>query len=461
MIDVDIEIDEDIFLPAYRHLMPYYDESGGLAADGSADINLLWGGRDSGKSHATAQRLVIDCLYSKYFQCVLFRKTANSIKESQYAAIKSVIEEWQLEELFDFRSSPLEIRCVNGNRFIARGCDEPGKLKSLNNFNVAWVEESNQLTETDFIVILTTLRSNKADVKLWLTFNPESDDVDYEDFWLYKLFFATLTRNLYNTNFVETYTVELPNAAPVSFTYTSTHTTYYDNLEYVKPLRRAFHETLANINPHYHAVYSRGIWSTNLPGQLWAYAYDPKKHRGRPTLRRDQEVYLSFDFNRNPMCCSVIQWYDECVKVIETIKLPNSNIHAMCDYINLHYHGCLFVVTGDATGKNSSALVQDNLNYYKVIAQKLNIGPRQFQVPTFNPDIKENSVLVNMVLATYSFELHETAAAYLHYDLTHVRALPNGTVDKGNRTDPTKQADALDTLRYWCNVFMPWLLKGV
>jgi hypothetical protein len=37
--------------------------------------------------------------------------------------------------------------------------------------------------------------------------------------------------------------------------------------------------------------------------------------------------------------------------------------------------------------------------------------------------------------------------------------LPDGSIDKGDRTDATKQADAIDTLRYWENVFMAGFLQ--
>ncbi|MES2040492.1 MAG: hypothetical protein V4495_21950, partial [Pseudomonadota bacterium] len=40
-----------------------------------ADINFLWGGRDSGKSHYIAQRLIRKCLKARFFRCIMVKKT--------------------------------------------------------------------------------------------------------------------------------------------------------------------------------------------------------------------------------------------------------------------------------------------------------------------------------------------------------------------------------------------------
>lgn len=197
----------------------------------------------------------------------------------------------------------------------------------------------------------------------------------------------------------------------------------------------------------------------DMKGLRWAFAYDKDKHSGKPVLDRNYAVYLSFDFNKNPICCSVIQHYDGVIRVIETVKLANSDIYALCDYINVYYPQCLFMVTGDATGQSTSALVKDNLNYYRVIQTKLNIGINQFKVPTVNPRIEDNQVLVNSLLANYPVEIHVDGAAGLHFDLANVNISADNKIEKSVRTDVTQQADALDTFRYFCNMFMRDFLK--
>lgn len=191
----------------------------------------------------------------------------------------------------------------------------------------------------------------------------------------------------------------------------------------------------------------------------WAYCYKPEKHLGKVTLSRSQEVCLSFDFNRDPITCGVFQHNSNGIFGVEQIKLKNSNIYDLCDYIRGKYSGCMFLVTGDATGKGSTALVQDNLNYYTVIKSKLSLSAGQMRVPTINPTLKENRVLVNSVLHNQNVVLDRDNCKGLIYDLEYARVLPDGSLDKTDRSDPTKQLDALDCLRYYLNTFHKHLLK--
>lgn len=217
-----------------------------------------------------------------------------------------------------------------------------------------------------------------------------------------------------------------------------------------------------NMADRYKKQFIEGDWSdfTNKDN-LWAFAFSRDKHLGRPEPVRKHPLYLSFDFNRNPICCSVIQHYDKKIRVIQTIKLSNSNIYALCDYIKVNYPNYLYIVTGDASGQSSTALVQDNINFYTVIKQKLNLAGNQLKVPTVNPKLEDNQVLVNSVLQHYAVEMHEEKAEHLIFDCENVRTTNEGKIEKENRLDPAQQADAIDTLRYWINVFMHDFLKKV
>lgn len=216
----------------------------------------------------------------------------------------------------------------------------------------------------------------------------------------------------------------------------------------------------------YKKQFIEGDWNDFTDkNNLWAFAFDRNKHivTDSQEMKPDRRfnLYLSFDFNRNPICCSVIQHYDNEIKVIETIKLSNSNIYAICDHILVSYPGYLYIVTGDASGQSSSALVKDNLNYYTVIKQKLNLANNQLKVPKVNPRLEENQVLFNSILTHYSVKMNETKCAQLIYDCQNVRTTSDGGIQKENRNDPAQQADAIDTLRYWFNIFMWDFLRKI
>lgn len=191
----------------------------------------------------------------------------------------------------------------------------------------------------------------------------------------------------------------------------------------------------------------------------WAYCYSREKHVGKTTLNRSYEVKLSFDFNRDPITCGVFQDYGDSIYGIEQIKMNNSNIYSLCDYILAKYGGCMLVVTGDATGRASSALVKDNLNYYTVIKAKLGLGINQIRVHTVNPSLEENRVLVNSILHSKNVVIDGDNCKPLIFDLEHAQVLADGSLDKTDRKDPTKQLDALDCFRYYLNTFHKNILK--
>lgn len=216
----------------------------------------------------------------------------------------------------------------------------------------------------------------------------------------------------------------------------------------------------STMDERYQKQFIEGDWTNfDETDNRFAYCYDSKKHLGKTQLDRSREVYLSFDFNHDPITCSVWQHYNDWIYGIEQIKLSNSNIYALCDYIISKYSGCMFMVTGDATGQATSALVKDNINYYTIIKSKLDLGISQLKVPSINPTLEENRVLVNYILHNYKFVIDQDNCKGLIYDLEHARVLPDGSLDKTNRRDPTQQLDALDCLRYYLNTFFKWVLK--
>jgi phage terminase large subunit len=443
-----VNIPKRAFLPVYHHLL-----------NSDTDIDFLWGGRDSGKSAHIARQLIMDCLRLPYFRCVLVRKVFNTVKDSQWQLIKDVVEEWGLNDLFTFNVSPLEIRCINGNKFLCRGMDDAGRLKSISNPSHAWGEELNQFELDDFIVLMTSLRYNKGKVKVWGSFNPETEG-DYEEHWLYKTFF-----DKGEFNFTSSWTLDIP-ASPrypqgrrIEYRYQSTHSTYQDN-KFCRPERIIFLEQLAEIDPYYYTVFTLGRWGNRKITDPFCLAFSKEKHVGETKLRQDMEVYLSFDFNKNPITCGVYQHEGNYIWCVESIKLDNSDIYKLCDYIKTSYKGCMFIVTGDATGQNTTALVQDDINYYTVIKAQLNLAQPQLKVPSVNPKVRENRLLVNAVFHNCVVKLDPARAKGLIFDCGNVSVNDVGDIEKGDRKNPKKRADHLDNWRYYLNSFHKHILKA-
>jgi hypothetical protein len=449
MAIAEIEIDEDIFLPAYQHLL-----------ESDADINFLWGGRDSGKSHFIAQKLILDCLSKDYFRCILIKKTAESIKDAQWQTIKDIVDDWGLSHLFDFYSSPLEIRCVNGNKFIARGCDKPGKLKSIANPSHAWFEEGNQLTLDDFIIASTSLRSNNSAVQMWFSFNPECDG-DYENFWLYQTYFANYPGDIYK-NFTSTTTQRLADGRTYTIKYTSTHTTYNDN-PYCSPQRAANLEQLSKVNPFYYFVFTKGLWGKKEIKNPWVHNFDKNRHVSeKAQFNPNIPVRFSLDFNVSPMVCLCLHhWIDSegmHTHYFREIILEPGDVYKMADRIMDEFppeilYNALF--TGDATSRKRTTSTRDNIHDWLYLQQTLHISNARLNVPKANPNVATNRNHVNLVFALHpDLKFHPSMTTTVN-ELQFTEAKEDSGILKDNREDENQRGDCLDCVRY---VKSTWLV---
>lgn len=472
---VSLDITPDVFLRCYKYSVPpqlYVDEEGNLIESiakvigPEPDIDFLWGGRDSGKTRHIAMRLIVDCLTLPYFRCLLVRKVFNTIGDSQWQQLKDIAEEWGVDHLFKFKESPLEIECANGNKFICRGMDDPGKLKSVSNPSHCWIEEGNQLEKDDFIVIITSLRTNVARVKTWMSFNPECDG-DFQEFWLYQMFFEE-HRDIMYGRFRGHWITHIPErtdaqgrkipAHEAIFTYRCTWTTYQDN-PYCPPERVAILLRMASLDPYYETVFTNGRWGNRKVDDPYCYCYDDALHKKVNKIDKRLELILSFDFNINPITCGVYQHLGNEILCIQSIKLANSDIYKLCEYIRVNYPRYMYLVTGDATGSHTNALVKDAINYYTVIKTELGLSSAQIKIPPVNPPISENRVLVNAVLKWMKVSMHPELCKDLIYDCKNVSVTDAGKIDKGDRANPKKRADHLDHFRYYLNTFHKGVLK--
>ena len=145
---------------------------------------ILEGGRGSGKSRAVAQHLILRAIKKK-LRFALVRKVAETVRDSQYKEIRDTVEQWGLEEYFEFIASPLSIRVSNGSEFITKGMDKAPKIKSLANVDVIWIEEATELRQDDYLTLALTIRGRGAGgmKQRILSFNR------IEGSWIERLFF--------------------------------------------------------------------------------------------------------------------------------------------------------------------------------------------------------------------------------------------------------------------------------
>jgi len=288
---ISVDYDPEASLPVYRHLL-----------DHTYDIEFLYGSRDSGKSRDIAQRKILKCLSNRHFKCALIRKVANTVKDSQWALIRSIVEEWKISGLFIFTTHPLEIRCISGGVFLGRGLDDPKKIKSLTDPTDAWIEEGSDIEEEDWTIITTSLRSNRQKVQIDYSFNPDIPGGQaYEDFWLYKRYFCEENGNpIQDLNFTRKITEVLNDGTIAELTYRATHSTFYDN-RYCPPERKAYYEGLAKVSEYSYRVYCLGLWARRKTGGEFLRGFNEKTHASRILpYNPATTIHISMDSNVYP-----------------------------------------------------------------------------------------------------------------------------------------------------------------
>jgi phage terminase large subunit len=411
-------------------------------------ILLLFGGYGSGKSVFEVDRLLDEACHDNYFRCFYGRKTYDTNRISTFLTLTDRIEERKLTDKFIYSKADNSSMIIRHREtkatFTPFGADNPDKLKSVKDPSHIFCEELDQFTLKDFGVLISRLRTPKVNAKFIGAFNTTTVKKDH---WIKSVFF-----NEGKAKFPGIEEFAELSITKVFCNYTDNY--FINKKEYEQILWIA-----AAFNKKKYEEISKGEWGANENDQPFVYTYNEKKNVGKTAVNTNLEVKLSFDFNVDPITCLVVQDWGLNVRCIEQIKLPNSNIYSLCDVIKAKYGGHLLVVTGDATGRARSALVKDNLNYFKIIKAQLNLGQGQMRQPDSNPLLEENRVLVNAAFYRLDILMDPDNCAPLISDVENTMVMPDGSIEKQDRNDPTKQQDALACFRYYLNTFFKHILK--
>lgn len=201
------------------------------------------------------------------------------------------------------------------------------------------------------------------------------------------------------------------------------------------------YEAWARLPDEMRAQFVDASWEFSKPPNVFAYAFNEKPaildvHGRRIGGGHHRDVgynsdlgplYLSFDFNVEPITCLAAQHDLDWIHVVKEYRLLVSDIWALTDHIVAHVPEAYFMVTGDASGRNRSALTRGNHNYYHVIRQQLALGPGQQKVPKANPLIRNTRVLCNALLQKHPrYFVNTKACPHLTVDLNSVEVITQG-----------------------------------
>lgn len=139
-----------------------------------------YGGRGSGKSHFLAEQLIEDSQYYKGLNSVCVREVQKTLKHSAKKLLQAKITEFGLGEKDGFKIFNDAIKTPGDGVILFQGMQDHNaeSIKSLEDFNRAWIEEAQTLSQTSLRLLRPTIRAD--DSEIWASWNPRRkiDPVD-------------------------------------------------------------------------------------------------------------------------------------------------------------------------------------------------------------------------------------------------------------------------------------------
>jgi phage terminase large subunit len=339
---------------------------------------INYGGTGSSKSFSAAQNEVLKTLTYPRIKTLVIRKVAATLRDSVIPSFRSRISELELDNEFKFHKTDRVLYCDNGSEIIFRGLDDPDKLKSFEGLQRILVEEAAELTFEDFLELNRRARG-RENIQLTLCFNPV-----HEEHWLKKHFFDNKPADVHQVK-----------------------STYKDN-DFLTAKDKEQIEALRLYNNNQYRVYALGDWGIIENNHPWLFAFDRNKHvKPGITFQPSFPVYLSFDFNRDPVTCIAVQQSphrganNSFIHFIKEFSAQEQLQH-LCARIKAAFPASILYVTGDAMGTQGNIGFETrHASYYSMIQAYLNLSPKLMNINSHNMQHHDSRNLVNMMLSQY------------------------------------------------------------
>lgn len=161
-----------------EHIAPCFVPVHDDITAGAHMIYNLPGGRGSGKSSFVSLEIVDGIMNDPTANAIVFRRYANTMRESVYSQIQWAIDELGCSALWRGSISPMVFTYLpTGQAIYFRGLDDPGKLKSIKprhgRFAFCWFEEFSELSGPNMVrsVLQSVVRGGDG-FRIFNSFNP-------------------------------------------------------------------------------------------------------------------------------------------------------------------------------------------------------------------------------------------------------------------------------------------------
>lgn len=139
------------------------------------------GGRAGGKSWYFAERVVERMVTDPEARIVSIREVQKSLKYSAKTLIENTIRKFNVEHLFTIREREIRRRGGRGGICIFEGMQAATEdsIKSLEGFDIAWIEEAQRISERSLKLLIPTIRADGSE--LWFSWNPDQPEDPIEN----------------------------------------------------------------------------------------------------------------------------------------------------------------------------------------------------------------------------------------------------------------------------------------
>lgn len=212
----------------------------------------------------------------------------------------------------------------------------------------------------------------------------------------------------------------------------------------------------------------KGIWDIPIENQFFS-SFSEERNVSKVPIPLDfnEHIILSFDFNVDPMTCTVSQSNGvNFIRFLREFRIENSDTFQLCEELDKVIEPKLrhlIIVTGDASGNNRMSGTRGHINHYQIIMSQLDLRVEQFKVPSSNPFISDSRVFMNSLLYSLPEFLIDPSCKHLIRDFKFLEKIIglDGKVEIAKRgtnihlnVDNSTLGHLSDTARYACNLVL-------
>lgn len=261
-------------------------------------VVLNEGGARSSKSHSLCQLFIHKLLTEKNKKLLITRKTLPALRITAYKMFFDILADLKLYDV-NSHNKTNRTYTMNSNFLLFTSLDYPTKIQSTE-FNYIWMEEAEEFTFDDFIVLKTRLSApnSKHKNRIYLTFNPKNENS----------YINKKVRFHNDVTFIKS---------------------TYQNNPFLSEEYKENIESLKSQDAKLYSIYALGEYA-QIEGQIYTHIRSANSY----PIKFDEVIYgLDYGFN-NPSCLLKIGILDKIYYVTELFylsKLTSSDIIALLE----------------------------------------------------------------------------------------------------------------------------------